>query len=36
MTSNLGARDINKDNSLASSPRGRHELQDIKNFVMNE
>ncbi len=37
MTSNLGARDINKDNSLGfQSGDGGMNFKDIKNFVMNE
>ncbi len=37
MTSNLGARDINKDNSLGfNSGEGGMNFRDIKNFVMNE
>jgi ATP-dependent Clp protease ATP-binding subunit ClpC len=37
MTSNLGAREINKDNSLGfQSQEGRMEFKDIKSFVMAE
>jgi ATP-dependent Clp protease ATP-binding subunit ClpC len=37
MTSNLGARDINKDSSLGfQSEEGGMNFKDIRNFVMNE
>jgi ATP-dependent Clp protease ATP-binding subunit ClpC len=37
MTSNLGARDINKDNSLGfQSGEGGMNFKEIRNFVMNE